>query len=172
MRLLSGVYLPEETADVIDGGDEFTDWYHEAWPRVVRALVTYTGDRDRGADAAAEAFARALERWSEPNRRPEQPTTWVIVVAFNVAKKQYMRNRRQHPPEIPKLVELDAPDLDLWNAVRQLPRRQRQAVALRYASDLTERDVAEVMGISQGAVAATLSSARSRLRTLLEGGRS
>jgi RNA polymerase sigma factor (sigma-70 family) len=54
-------------------------------------------------------------------------------------------------------------DPELWNAVAALPVRQREAIVLRYVGDLTERDVASVLGISEGAASAALVAARRRL---------
>jgi RNA polymerase sigma factor (sigma-70 family) len=61
----------------------------------------------------------------------------------------------------------DAVDPDLWRAVARLPRRQREAVALRYLADLTEAEIATVMRISEGAVSATLTRARRELAASL-----
>jgi DNA-directed RNA polymerase specialized sigma24 family protein len=47
--------------------------------------------------------------------------------------------------------------------VAALPLRQREAIVLRYVGDLTERDVARVLGISEGATSAALVAARRRL---------
>jgi RNA polymerase sigma-70 factor (ECF subfamily) len=55
------------------------------------------------------------------------------------------------------------PDAALWDAVRALPPRARTAVALRYVADLPEAEIADVMGVARGTVAATLSSARRQL---------
>ena len=54
-------------------------------------------------------------------------------------------------------------DPDVWDAVAALPQRQREAIVLRYVGDLTERDVAGVLGISEGAASAALVAARRRL---------
>jgi len=64
-------------------------------------------------------------------------------------------------------ADLGATDVDVWAAVAQLPPREREAVDLRYGSDLTEPAVADAMGITPGAVEATLNRARTKLRTLL-----
>ncbi len=53
--------------------------------------------------------------------------------------------------------------LELWEAVRHLPHQQRVAVVLHYVADLSQRDVASVMGVAEGTVAATLHTARKRL---------
>ncbi len=56
----------------------------------------------------------------------------------------------------------------MWELVRDLPERQRQAVVLRYLADLDERDIAEAMGVTRGTVSSTLFDARRRLAQLLE----
>jgi RNA polymerase sigma factor (sigma-70 family) len=77
----------------------------------------------------------------------------------------------QHPSEAP----LDAPgaDHDLLGGVRrraviaalaQLPRRQREVLALRYYLDLSEREIAETLRISQGAVKSHASRGAAALR--------
>jgi RNA polymerase sigma-70 factor (ECF subfamily) len=153
---------------VIDEGADFAGWYRATWPRVVRAVAVFTGDRDGAADIAADAFTRALERWDSP-ARPADPTAWVVVVAINLAKRRWRRASRVLPGgEGVGSVELGAADVDVWDAVRRLSTRNREAIALRYAFDLTERQVAEAMGITPGATAAMLHAARRQLRALLE----
>jgi RNA polymerase sigma-70 factor (ECF subfamily) len=149
---------------------DFSTWYADAWPRVVRAVAVYLGDQAEAADIAAEASARTLARWDRGDR-PTDPTTWTIVVAINLAKRRGRRDQRGRElaatAPVPTSAELGATDVDVWAAVAQLPPREREAVALRYGSDLTEPAVAEVMGITPGAVAATLHRARTKLRALL-----
>ena len=150
--------------------DDFSAWYAAAWPRVVRAVAVYLGDRADAADVAADAVARTLARWDDQDR-PEDPTTWTIVVAINLAKRRGRREQRGREltasAVAPSSADLGATDVDVWAAVAELPPREREAVALRYGSDLTEPAVAEAMGITPGAVAATLHRARTKLRTLL-----
>ncbi|HEX5096292.1 MAG TPA: sigma factor-like helix-turn-helix DNA-binding protein, partial [Acidimicrobiia bacterium] len=60
-----------------------------------------------------------------------------------------------------------ATDPELWAAVRTLPPRQCQAIALRFVADLPEAEIASVMGVARGTVASTLADARARLAQLL-----
>lgn len=154
--------------DRIAGAEDFTSWYEAAWPRVVRAVSVFTGAPGEAADIAAEAVTRVFERWQSP-ARPADPTTWTIVVAINLAKRRGQRDRRGRELSVvdPTPAELGATDIDLWRAVRRLPPREREAIALRYGSDLTEPAVADAMGITPGAAAATLHRARTKLRALL-----
>ncbi len=54
----------------------------------------------------------------------------------------------------------------LGRALDRLPKRQRLAVMLRYYEDMSEREIAEVLGISVGTVKSTVSRAMTRLREL------
>lgn len=148
--------------------DDFAIWYQATWPRVVRAVAVYAGDRSGAPDLAAEAFARALERWDLPSK-PADPTAWTVAVAINLAKRRWRRDLRQ-PWTLwdgRRSAELNVGDVDLWAAVARLTPREREAIALRYAVDLTEKEVARAMGITPGAAAATLHSARTKLRAIL-----
>ncbi|MDP9222509.1 MAG: hypothetical protein M3P18_01370 [Actinomycetota bacterium] len=60
---------------------------------------------------------------------------------------------------------------ELWEVVRGLPRRQREAVVLHYAVDLPVAEVAAAMGCREGTAKAHLAQAREALRKQLEGTR-
>lgn len=146
--------------------EEFEPWYRREHDVLVRALWSITGDRDVAVDIAAEAFSRALERWDRVGVMAS-PGGWTRQVAVNLARRRFRRAaleravlRRGRPVEV---VVDDQRDLDLWWAVAALPPREREAVALRYVAGLKESEVAEAMGISEGAASASLASARRRL---------
>ena len=76
-------------------------------------------------------------------------------VAANVALDVLRRSRRPLPKPVD--TSLDPADaavtrLALAEALRRLPRRQRDVVVLRYLADLSEADVAESLGVSAGSV--------------------
>jgi RNA polymerase sigma-70 factor (sigma-E family) len=126
----------------------FEDLYRLAYRVAFRIL----GDRGDAEDVAQEALARASVRWSRLEDRPEG---WVTRVASNLAIDRY-RRRRRPLPAMTGPVGLVDPYLgergDLVAALRRLPRRQREAVVLRYLGDLSEAEAALEMGCSVGAV--------------------
>jgi RNA polymerase sigma-70 factor (ECF subfamily) len=144
----------------------FEEWYVACRAHVVAGLWTVGASRTVAEDCADEAFARALARWPRV-RSMEHPRRWVHTVAVN----HYWRTMRRRNMEsrlmrrMPRSEEHESLPVDdgLWTAVRMLPERQRLAVALRYVGDMTEDDVAIVMGITRGTVASTLADARRRL---------
>jgi RNA polymerase sigma factor (sigma-70 family) len=61
--------------------------------------------------------------------------------------------------------EAQAGDGDVWSAVAELSQAQRDAVALRYAADLSYREIGETLGISEAAARRRVSDALANLRT-------
>lgn len=143
---------------------DFDDWYRAAHPRLSAALLALTGSAEVATDSVDEACMRALARWDRVGDMPS-PDAWAYRTAVNHAKRRLRRASlerrlltRFRPP-----TELAGPAGEIWELVGRLPLRQRTAVVLRYVADLPEAQVAEVMGISRGTVASTLSDARRRL---------
>src|SRR5687768_14777349 len=65
----------------------FEVFFQATYARVVRVLSVGWGDRDAVEDAAQEAFARALSRWSRVSRM-ERPDGWVYVTAANLLRRR------------------------------------------------------------------------------------
>ena len=129
------------------------------------------GDPDLAQEATAEAFTRALERWDRVGRMAS-PSGWAYRVGVNVVKRRLRRAKLEGllAPRSPSVQPPPTLEPELWEALRSLPIRQRTALALRYVCDLTQADVARVMGIAPGTVAATLTAARRRMAALLGAG--
>jgi RNA polymerase sigma-70 factor (ECF subfamily) len=131
------------------------------------ALATVTGSRESARDAVQEAFARAL---AERERyRGGSLAAWVWKIALHIALEG--RDRPSLLPlEASAAPALPEPDRDpeLAAALRRLAPRRRLIVFLRYFGDFSYAEIAEVCGVSEGTVAASLAQARTELRALLE----
>lgn len=144
--------------------------YEHDHDRLVQALTIVAGNRETAADAVQEAFIRLLRDWGRVAAY-EDPAAWVRRVALNLIhdhRRAIWRQARlllriEQQPSVPE--EIRSFDPELWQQVRILPARQRTAVALRYVGDLTLREVAEAMRVSEGTVDQHL---RRALRTLRE----
>jgi DNA-directed RNA polymerase specialized sigma24 family protein len=153
------------------GAAEFEPWYRREYPRVLATLVLVLGDGELGREAADEAFARALARWSSVSRMAS-PAGWTYRVALNLARRAARRAATEHlllRLARPDGLALPGPAVELWEVVRQLPRRQREVVVLRHLLDLREREIAEVLGIRRGSVSRSLAAAHQTLRGWLSG---
>jgi RNA polymerase sigma-70 factor (ECF subfamily) len=144
----------------------FTELFETEYATVFRAVCALCGDRTVAEDATQEAFARCLERWKRLGGQP-WVAGWVTTTALNVARRA-MRSQPQPARSHPGPDDLEAA-IDLWMAIRMLPARQQEAVALHYAMDLPLKDVGEAMGCEEGTVKSHLARARESLRHLLEG---
>lgn len=142
----------------------FDAWYQREAAGVSKTLALVLADRALAEEVTAEAFARAWATWPRV-RAMDSPVGWVYRVALNVAKTGFRRNRlERRSRERRGVVGAPAEPADaLWTAVARLAPRARLAISLRYIADLPETEIAELMGIARGTVAATLHSARRQL---------
>jgi RNA polymerase sigma factor (sigma-70 family) len=151
-------------------GDGFEAWYERQHPFVLSSLAVIAGSVDLAREAADEAFARAYERW-ERVAEMESSGGWVYQTALNVLRRRLRRSRKEF--ELLGGVaggEAQVPDgwsVEVLDAVRGLPSRERTAVALRYVADLSTAEIAQAMGIASGTVGSTLYAARRRLAIAL-----
>jgi RNA polymerase sigma factor (sigma-70 family) len=150
-------------------GHDFAAWYEREVGGVCASLAVVLGDGRFAEEVAAEAFARAWADWVRVQGMAS-PVGWVYRVALNQARGRFRRRRIERrfalgPSET--VAAPKEPDDELWQAVRMLPPRARTAIALRYVADLPEAEVAELMRVARGTVAATLFSARRKLAEML-----
>jgi RNA polymerase sigma factor (sigma-70 family) len=95
--------------------------------------------------------------------------SWIFTVAHRKALDRFRARRRESiavaaPPDgrIPPMPE---PEEELWARVRELPSKQRTAIALRFVSDAGYADIASVMGTSEEAARRSVHEGLKRLRT-------
>jgi RNA polymerase sigma factor (sigma-70 family) len=136
----------------------------EDGPRLWRSLLAFTADADVASDALAEAFAQALGRGSAIR----EPARWIWRAAFRIAAGE-LQDRRRHVELVGELpYDMPESTADLVRALRDLSPSQRAVVVLRLYVQMSSREVAEVLGITQTTVRVHLMQARRRLRPELE----
>jgi len=158
------------------GEDGFRQFYDRVHDRVTSTAVRMVRDRTTGEDLAAEALARAFSHWRTVHRHPN-PDAWVMTVVGNLAIDHVRRSGRDdmRDAQLRHLhLDVPAPDqvalrVDLARALAGLSSRQRDVVLMRYYADMSEREVADALRISAGAVKNHLHRATTRLRTDLNG---
>lgn len=146
---------------------EFTRFYESARHDCLRIVLVSVGDRALAEDLVAESFARAWTSWRTVRHHPA-PRAWVVRTALNAHVSWWRRRRRETPLEGHDLpVPADsgsALDSTVAAALRRLPVRQRQVIALRLLLDLDTETTAQMLGISPGTVGAHLHRAIATLR--------
>jgi RNA polymerase sigma-70 factor (sigma-E family) len=146
---------------------EFEEFYDANRDACLRAVLASTADHRVAEDLVAEAFARAWMRWSRVRRHPA-PRAWVVRTALNAGISRWRKQRREQPLADEDIAAAEAGshkvDASLLAALRRLPQRQREVVALRVFLDLDIAETARTLGIAPGTVTAHLSRAIAALR--------
>ena len=143
----------------------FEDFYRREHRNVLGLAFVLTGNTSAAEDVAQDAFTAAFRHWRVV-AACDSPGAWVRRVACNRAASVFRRRLAEAKALVrlakrtPTSIDLDEGDDAFWQAVRGLPPRQAQAVALYYFADYSVREVAAVLGCSEGSVKTHLSRAR------------
>lgn len=135
-------------------------------------LVSMVG-RSEAEDCFQETFIAALRGY--PKLRPDSNLrAWVMTIAHRKALDAHrVRTRRPLPVAEPAAIDTRSagqhalPDRELWDAVGELPERQRSAVVLRYMADLPHAEIAAAIGCSEEAARRSLHEGLSKLRKVV-----
>jgi RNA polymerase sigma-70 factor (ECF subfamily) len=153
--------------------DEKTDaleqLYRDRYRTFRDVLAGIVGSHDLAREVVQEAFARAL-RERRRFRGEGSLEAWVWKIAVNAALKKRRGLVRERGLEAEPAADA-APSVDpaIREAVLALPPRRRLVIFLRYFADLSYREIAQIVGVSEGTVAATLSQAHRELARRLVG---
>lgn len=138
-------------------------------PRLVGLLSLYCGERDLAEELAQEAIARVCGQWNSV-RRKDSPSAWVHRVALNLANSHFRRRAvarlvaARIAGERAREVEDQIAAMAVRSAVAALPRREREALVLRFFADFTVAEVAAVMACPEGTVKTLTRRGIERLR--------
>ncbi len=140
---------------------------------VWRVLVASVGKHD-AEDCYQETFVSALRAY--PKLRPDSDLrAWILTIAYHKALDVH-RGRARHAVPVAEIQEpadsngrqspfpFSDRDDNLWQAVHQLPGRQRSAVVLRFVGDLAHSEIATAIGCSEEAARRSLHEGLTKLR--------
>ena len=147
--------------------DALEQLYRDRYRTFRDVLAGVVGSHDLAREVVQEAFARAL-RERRQFRGEGNLEAWVWRIALNVALKTRRELRREWELDRELPASASGPDRDIRSAVQALPPRRRLVIFLRYFADLSYSEIAEVMGVAEGTVAAALAQAKAELARRLE----
>jgi RNA polymerase sigma-70 factor (ECF subfamily) len=150
-----------------------------------RAAYLITGDAAEAQDAAQEAFVKAY--YALPRFRSGAPfRPWLLRIVANEARNRRVASARRASLALraaddgPGAAEADSPEgaalaserrAILLRALNDLREDDRLVIAYRYFSELSEAEMADLLGVARGTVKSRLSRALGRLRERLTGDR-
>ena len=157
-----------------------TDLYREQRLTLLRLAVFLVDDRGVAEDLVQDAFAQLYKRWhtlSDHGAAVGYLRTCVVNAARSVYRRRDTARRHLRvaepdlTPDSDYALLLAEEHREVLEALRTLPRRQREVLVLRYWAELTEADIASTLNISRGTVKSTASRALDALELILEGGK-
>lgn len=142
-------------------------------PALLRFALALTGNQADAEDLVQAALTRTALRWHAIRRR-DNPDAYVrrAIVRQHINHWRALLSRERPAAAVP---ERAAPGRDnedtetrevVWAALATLPPRQRAVVVLRYYEDLSEAQIAEVLGCSRGTVKSQAFKAMAHLRAM------
>jgi RNA polymerase sigma-70 factor (ECF subfamily) len=153
-------------------GGDLDDLYRREYRSVVALAYGLSGSRSAAEELTQDAFLEAHRAWDRIGSY-DDPGAWVRRVVANRSVSRVRRSvaemraitriaaRRELPTELPES------DAEFWRAVRRLPDRQAQVVALHYLEDRSISDIAGVLEISPDTVKVHLHRGRRALADAL-----
>ena len=139
---------------------EFARLYERYVDRIFAYVYTLTRNRELAEDVTAATFARAIEELPRFEWRGVPYSAWLYRVASNLVARERRRPRwaELEPDAVidaidpAEEVERKSRDQEIREQVASLPADQRQAVMLRFGGGLSNREIGEIMGRSEGAI--------------------
>jgi RNA polymerase sigma-70 factor (sigma-E family) len=167
-----------ETARPTRDADEAVEQLYAAhWRQLVRLSVLLVHDLGTAEEVVQDAFIELHGRWSKL-RDHERALAYLRQAVVNRSRSVLRHRAVVHKYAARERPPADAPPADssvgaiaqrdaVLTAMRLLPERQREVVALRYYIDLSEAEIADALGISRGAVKSHASRGLAALKTNL-----
>ncbi len=159
---------------VIDADLALAELYAGHYARLVRLGVLLLRDQGLAEDVVQDSFVAIHRHWKriDPATAPAYLARTVVNRSRSAQRRRSVADRHR-PDPLPDGAPADASVLvterrtAVLDALSGLPTRQREVLVLRYYLDLSEREIANALGISQGAVKSHASRGAAALRQRL-----
>ena len=153
--------------DIEGGGGWLASVYERDRLRLFRLARLMTGSDSVAEEVVQDAFIRV----HASGRVPESPGAYLRTTVVNLCRNRLRRLAVERGVTPGSALFVTNPEIDeTWSALSRLPIRQRTVVVLRFYEDLSEAEIAEILGWPRGTVKSCLHRALSRLRKELTDG--
>jgi RNA polymerase sigma-70 factor, ECF subfamily len=151
----------------------FGELYEENFYRVYAYVVRRVGDRHRAEDLTADVFREALAGIGKFKWRGVPFTGWLLGIASRTIADHLKRSGREAANSTNELERSSTNEIEqramLFQLVERLPEAQFRVIHMRFVEQKSIREIAQVLGRSEGAVKQLQLRAIENLRAQLEG---
>ncbi len=166
----------------IQGDEEaFSILYQENVKKIYNYIYYRTGNNHDAEDLTARVFQRALGHITKYQKTNVPFTAWLYRIAHNLVANWHRDNSRRKEVPIEEQVDLkqksDVPEREiekrqelefLLKAIRKLSNDRQMLLILKYVEDLSNKEIGDVMGKSEGAIKSLYHRTLLELRDVLE----
>jgi RNA polymerase sigma factor (sigma-70 family) len=151
----------------VHGPTAFGDLYAAHHDRLVRLAYVLTGSREIAEDVVQDSFVRLYRHWGSALR----PEGYIRQIVVNGCRSHHRRAGRERDKRAQLYVvetDIDRQSVELADVLLELPYKQRAAIVLRFYSDLSEVEIAEVLECRPGTVGSLIHRGLAKLRKAIE----
>lgn len=162
--------------------EAFSEFYEEYLPKILKYVSYKISDRYLAEDLTSTVFEKALTKFKTYNSKKAAVSTWIFAIAKNTLIDHFRAAYREKTiqlddtfdvPQDSKTPEETVIDEEKWKmlqrCVLKLAPNEQEIIALKFSSRMTNRQIADVLGLSDSNVGVILYRAIRRLRDDFEG---
>jgi RNA polymerase sigma-70 factor (sigma-E family) len=146
---------------------DFGEYVRTRRPALLRFALAMSGNPSDAEDLVQTALTRTAVRWHAVELERADAYVRKAIVRLHINRWRSPRSRERASatvPDQPVAPEDSETRQVVWAALSKLPPRQRAVIVLRYYEDLSEADIAAVLGCSKGTVKSQAAKAMVHLR--------
>lgn len=156
MASIAADHVPEPAPGAVTDLESVYRSHYRSLVRLASLLVDDVGTCEEIVQDAFVGVWRGSDRLRDPARLPAYLRSAVLNGARSQVRRRIVRRRHvaaaPDPAPAAEVMALAADDREVLEALRSLPERQREVLALRYYLDLSEAEIAATLRISAGSV--------------------
>lgn len=159
---------------------QFINYYHQYFPAIYRYIGFRVGSKAETEDLVSETFLKALEHYPRYSARENIPfSSWLFRIAKNTLTDFYRKNKKKtlniedvpdiidHSPLPDRTVDTKFLFLKVKEIVEKLPKKQKEVVTLRLFAQLQNKEIAQILSLSEKTIASTYLRAMRKISSQL-----
>lgn len=158
--------------------DFISSLYNEYYAKIYKYTLYRVGDHSTAEDLVSEVFEKVLRKYYTYNPNKAKLSTWIFAIVNNTIINHYKKNQYCSQAVNPEIMDsgyrLDDTIIKqelkehLLNSIMALDDRQRNVIALKFGANLTNREIAQIMDLTESNVGTILYRSLKRLKDILK----